>query len=70
MDPLGVHSRVAHCVDQRDVVVDQLRHILVGCGDEGGESGTGRLVGQSADHVIRFYSADPYDRDSDGLHGL
>ena len=55
---LTVVACVFHGVDESDVVVDQLRHVLVAGGDNGNHAGGGGLGGQGADHVVRLHPRD------------
>ena len=52
---LTVVACIFHGVDQGDVVVDQLRHVLVAGGNHGAHASGSGLGGQGADHVIRLH---------------
>ncbi len=54
LDPGHIHLAVVHGVDQGDMLIHQLRHILVTGGDDHRAAGLAGLTRQGADDVIRF----------------
>ncbi|MNN28925.1 hypothetical protein D3C81_1425080 [compost metagenome] len=72
---LGRHARgiehfAAHGVDQRDLVVDQLRQVLVAGGYHRTHALLGGLARQRADHVVGLDAVDHHDRPAQRAHGL
>ena len=59
LTPSHVQRFGAHGVDQRDVVVDQLRHVLVAGGDDALHALRRGLHRQRADHVVGLDAFDP-----------
>ena len=47
-----VHPGLGHGVNQRNVIADQLRHVLVAGGDHHIDAFAGCFVGEGADHVV------------------
>ena len=70
---LGEHAGfvelfVTHRVDEHDLVVDQLRQVLVAGGNDGVHALGGGLHGQGADHVVGFHAFDHQDRPAEVAH--
>ena len=49
---VAVHNAVVHGVDQGNMLIDQLRHILVASGDDHWPFGRGCLHCKGADHIV------------------
>ncbi len=62
LDAGPVQDGVGHGVDQRDLLVDQLRHVLVAGRDQHRLAGLGRTGRQSADHIVRLNAGDAQQR--------
>jgi hypothetical protein len=76
-DALGRQRRVGHRVDEGDVFVDELRHVLVARRHDHCATGITRLAGEGADHVIGLDAGLAQQRQAhrannvvDGLHLL
>ena len=69
MHALNVHDGVGHGVDQGDVLVDQLRHVLVTGGDHHGTAGVGALARQGADYVVGLYAVNAQQRQTECANG-
>ena len=67
---LAVVAAVAHGVDQFDAGTDQLRHVFVAGGDQHLVTGGGALLGERADHIIRFDTDHPQQRQAHRLDGV
>ncbi len=65
----NVENFIAHRVDQGNVFVDQLGHVLVAGGNDGVQSGGGGLYRERADDVIGLDALDHQDRPTQGAHG-
>ncbi len=65
-DPLGIELGVGHGVDQGDVVVHQLGHVLVAGGDQHRQAVGGGLGGQGPDDIVGL---DPLDDQQGQPHG-
>ena len=61
-DAAGVEHFLVHRVDQRDVLVDELRQILVAGRNDHVETLCRGATGQGADHVVGFDARDGQDR--------
>jgi hypothetical protein len=57
-----VERFLAHGVDQRDMVVDQLRHVLVAGGDDAADPALLGVQHQGADHVVGLDAVDDDER--------
>ena len=66
----NVERFLAHGVDQRHVVVDQLRHVLVAGGDDASDARARGVDDQRADHVIGLHALDHHQRPAFGTHGF
>ncbi|MNQ43593.1 hypothetical protein D3C85_573280 [compost metagenome] len=70
VDDAGLVQHFArHGVDQRDVAVDQLRQVLVARGNDGVYIVFGGVLGQGADHVVRFHALNGQHRPTQRAHG-
>ncbi len=70
LDSGAIQQRVVHGVDQRDALIDQLRHVLVAGRDQhllAARGGSGR---QRADHVVGLDSGDAQQRQTHAGHRL
>ncbi|MNZ61040.1 hypothetical protein D3C78_791220 [compost metagenome] len=65
---IHVQRATGHGVDQRNVPVDQLRHVLVAGRDHHRAVGRGAAAGQGADHVVRFHPFHAQQRQAEGAH--
>ena len=69
-DTVVIHGCVVHGVDQRDVVVNQLRHVLI-AGRDHHLSPTARgLDGQRADDVVCLDTPNTNQRQAHGANGV
>ncbi len=66
----AVERRVAHRVDERDVLVDELRHVLVAGRDHRLLAGGRRLACERADHVVGLDALDAQQRHAQRLDGF
>ena len=57
-DALTIHARVAHGVDQHDVLVDELRHVFVAGGNQHAFAACGGAACQRTDHVVGLNAGD------------
>ena len=64
---IGIQVTVAHGVNEADMIVHQLGHVLVAGGHQGGHALLRRLAGQSADDVVRL---NPLHHQQGQAHGL
>ena len=55
MDGLYIAFGVIHGVDQRDILADQLRHILIAGGNHRFNAAFGGLSGQRTDNIVSFH---------------
>ncbi len=62
LDAVAVEQRVRHRVDERDALVDELRHVLVAGRDQHLLAGRGRARGQRADDVVGLDARDAQQR--------
>ncbi|MNN27055.1 hypothetical protein D3C81_1405780 [compost metagenome] len=53
-----IEDSTGHGVDQRNVAIDQLRHVLVARGDDHRTTGCGTTAGQGTDHIVGFNALD------------
>ncbi|MNZ48003.1 hypothetical protein D3C78_657360 [compost metagenome] len=67
---LHVHAATGHGVDQGNVTIDQLRHILVARGDDYRTIRRRTAASQSANHVIGLDAFDAQQREAQGDHAL
>ena len=67
---LTIQTRAGHGIDQTDMRVDQLRHILVASGDQHGNVLSCGLYGKRTDHVIRFNTIDTQHGQSHRLYQI
>ncbi|MCY1172784.1 hypothetical protein D9M73_129280 [compost metagenome] len=65
---LHVHAATGHGVDQGNVPIDQLRHVLVAGGDHHRAAARRALPGQGADHVVGFHALHAQERQAEGTH--
>ncbi len=65
---LNIHHRIGHGVDQRDVLIDQLGHVLVAGRDHDLPAGVGALPGQGADHVVSLHAVHAQQRQAERAH--
>ena len=70
LDTGGIEARIAHRIQQRHVVIDELGHILVGGRDHGSEPARGGLPRKGADHIVGLHAVDPQQWNAVGLDGL
>ncbi len=70
LHPGGVEHLVAHGVDQSDVVVDELGHVLVARGNQGAYALCVRPHGQGTDHVVGLHSRHLQQRPAHQPHSL
>ncbi|KAF1030450.1 MAG: hypothetical protein GAK37_01366 [Pseudomonas sp.] len=67
---LDVHRATGHGVDQGNVPVHQLRHVLVTGRNHHRTVGRCAAAGQGADHVVGLYTLDAQQRETQGDHAL
>ncbi|MCY1350547.1 hypothetical protein D9M69_367830 [compost metagenome] len=65
---IHVQRATGHGVDQRNVPVDQLRHVLVAGGDHHRTTTRRALPGQGADHVVGLHALHAQERQAEGTH--
>ncbi len=63
---VGIEPGAAHGVDQRDVFIDQLGHVLVAGGNDRVQAVRGSRCGQRADHIVRLDPLDLQQRQPQG----
>ena len=52
LDTIAIHDPVGHCIDQRDIILDKLCHILVAGGDQARHVVSLCLLNEGTDNVI------------------
>ena len=65
--PFNIHHGVGHGVDQGDVRINQLGHILIAGRDHHGTAMGGTFARQGANHVVRLYAFNTEQRQAQGL---
>ena len=68
LHPFHIQGLVLHGVDQGDMGVDQLGHVLVAGGDHGVAPRLGGPAGQGADDVVGLHPLDAEQRQAQRLH--
>ncbi|MNF56100.1 hypothetical protein D3C84_375800 [compost metagenome] len=63
-----IHHTSGHGIDQRNVPVDQLCHVLVASGNDHRAAGRGTAARQGADHVVGFDAIDTQQRVAERPH--
>ena len=67
---LNIHRATSHGIDQGNVPVDQLRHVLVAGRNHHRPVGGRAAAGQGADHVIGLHAFDTQQREAQSDHAL
>ncbi|MCY1512737.1 hypothetical protein D9M68_472090 [compost metagenome] len=65
---IHVEHATGHGVDQRNVPIDQLRHVLVAGGNHHRAIGRGAAAGQRADHVVGLHAFHAQQRQAQRAH--
>jgi hypothetical protein len=69
-DPGHIKRFLAHGVDQRHLVVDQLCHVLVAGGNDAADASLRGVHDQGADHIVGFDAVDDDERPAFGADRL
>ena len=70
LDAVAVEEQIVHGVDERDALVDELRHVLVAGRDQHLFAGRGGACRQRADHIVRLDAGDAQQRQAHAGHRL
>ena len=61
LNTCNIHRGVAHGIDERDVFVDQLSHVLVASRDDRFQPRLRRLHRQGTDNIVRFHAFNDHE---------